>query len=292
MCGRFALDFNQDDLMAQFEDRRLTVKSQPPRFKPSYNVAPTKSSPVYHSNKVLLMNWGLIPHWTKAITKAQQYKTFNARAETVLTSKMWSKVIKSSRCVVPISGYYEWETKQSKKVPYFVRRKDGNVAFLAGMFDEVKVEGGENILSFTIVTGPAPKALQWLHKRMPVVLEPGSSEWEAWLDDDKQDWDEEYLSRILSPKFDSNIMEHYRVPLEVGKVSQNYKALMEPLNTGIKVFFPEVKKSTEPAIPGIIKVEEEITVKDESPVKNLKKRKIIPHRDIVELLRNSKKKRS
>ena len=39
--------------------------------------------------------------------------TFNARAETVETKPFFRDAFKRSRCVIPLSGYYQWRTTRA-----------------------------------------------------------------------------------------------------------------------------------------------------------------------------------
>lgn len=38
-----------------------------------------------------------------------QRSTFNARAEGLERSSLWNRPLNRHRCIVPISGYYEWQ---------------------------------------------------------------------------------------------------------------------------------------------------------------------------------------
>ncbi|AET40496.1 putative peptide hydrolase Ecym_6101 [Eremothecium cymbalariae DBVPG len=298
MCGRYALDVNADELLAQFDAYNIKVSEPSARFTPSYNVGPTHKAPVYHSNSLCMMIWGLIPYWTKDLSKAQPYKTFNARLESLLTSKMWKLPCEYRRCVVPISGYYEWKRLPSgKKVPYLVRRIDGNVMLLAGMYDEVKKEDGSNVLSYTIVTGPAPDGLNWLHERMPVVLKPNTKEWELWMNDEKHTWNADELYKVLETTFDSKEVYSYRVSTDVGKITNNEKYLVEPLKEGIASFFKGQKREKEkiidvPQSTVALKREEETIIKKENEITPSVQGSTPMKRDVVSLLMSSPKRKN
>ena len=58
-----------------------------------------------------LMRWGLIPRWAKPDRIPD--RTFNARCETVAEKPSFRNAYANRRCVIPISGYYEWTDRKS-----------------------------------------------------------------------------------------------------------------------------------------------------------------------------------
>lgn len=231
MCGRYALNCNAPQLAEEFDFFNLPVNLQGDSTpqQGSYNIAPTTSAPVYyHNDQLKYMKWGLIPHWTRDLSKAQPYKTFNARMESLQTngSKLWLHCRNSHRCVIPMRGFYEWLSARGTKQPYFIKRKDNKLMFVAGMYDVVRTKDQE-VYSYTIVTGAAPTNLKWLHERMPVMLKPNSEEWKIWMDDKKHVWTDKELKTVLEPKYPEELMEWYEVSKDVGKVSNNEEYLIK-----------------------------------------------------------------
>jgi len=106
--------------------------------------------------------------------------TFNARAETVATKPMFRDAFKRSRCVIPASGYYEWQPTPTGKQPYYITAADGAPLSFAGIWDQWhNVETGERIASCTIIVTAANDATRMIHDRMPVVL--AEPDLESWL---------------------------------------------------------------------------------------------------------------
>ena len=96
--------------------------------------------------------------------------TFNARAETVETKPFFRDAFKRTRCLIPVSGYYEWQNTPSGKQPWYFTARDGSpLLTAAGLWDEWKDrETGERLKSCTmIVTEPNDFAAE-IHDRMPV----------------------------------------------------------------------------------------------------------------------------
>ena len=79
--------------------------------------------------------WGLVPLWWKKTAK-ETPSTFNARAETVAEKPMFRSAFKRNRCLIPASGYYEWQSTPTGKQPYYYTARDGSPLTMAGLWDE------------------------------------------------------------------------------------------------------------------------------------------------------------
>src|SRR5262245_57299277 len=101
--------------------------------------------------------------------------------ETIEQRKMYRVPFRTQRCIVPLSGFYEWDRKVDPPIPYYITPKNGQFFLFAGLWEP----GGEatgGVPTFTIITSPANKFLGWLHHRIPVSIAPRDRE--KWLDDD------------------------------------------------------------------------------------------------------------
>jgi putative SOS response-associated peptidase YedK len=106
--------------------------------------------------------------------------TFNVRAETVAEKPMFRSAFNRTRCIVPVSGYYEWQTIGKAKQPYFISAADGAVLSIAGRWDSWKdPESGEMIASATLIVMAVNDFTRAIHDRMPVFLD--RRDHEAWL---------------------------------------------------------------------------------------------------------------
>lgn len=231
MCGRYAIAYNSEELPSHFKSFGLEVHpkvNKNDHFDRSFNVAPTTSGAVLRAKdrELRYMKWGLVPNWTKDVKGFNTYRTFNARVENLQESKMWMACCNRKRCVIPVSGYYEWKTKGKQKTPYYVVRKDGKLLFLAGLYDYLE---SEDLWTYTIITGNAPEELKWLHHRMPVVLEPGTEAWDNWMDSNKTQWTQKELNELLAAHYDDEILQVYQVSTAVNKVGNNSQELVKPI---------------------------------------------------------------
>ena len=130
------------------------------------------------------MRWGLVPWWWKKKAK-ETPATFNARAETVASKPMFRDAFKRKRCLIPASGYYEWQATPTGKQPYYFTARDGSPLTIAGLWDEWKdSETGLPLMSCTMIITGANELASKIHDRMPVLLQPKDfaalAGWECW----------------------------------------------------------------------------------------------------------------
>jgi putative SOS response-associated peptidase YedK len=177
MCGRFALFASGEELRERYPF------VDPSLFEPRYNIAPTQAVAAVRSTatgqELVRLRWGLIPSW--AADPAIGKKLLNARAETVAEKPSFRSAIKRRRCLIPASGFYEWQkTGARRKQPYFIRPRDGGLFAFAGLWEEWHDPRGEVVETCTILTTQANDLMWPLHDRMPVILDPTSDA--RWLD--------------------------------------------------------------------------------------------------------------
>jgi putative SOS response-associated peptidase YedK len=148
-CGRFHLSL-RSEIHALY---RLTTP--PSNLQPRYNFCPTTPIKTVVTrdgkNELVPMRRGLIPSWWKKKAK-EEPATFDARAETVADRPMFKSAFKRARCLIPASGYYEWQDTADGKQPcYFTRRAEQPVT-IAGLCDEWRdIETGEPLKSCTMI---------------------------------------------------------------------------------------------------------------------------------------------
>ncbi|CAG8456655.1 10349_t:CDS:2 [Funneliformis caledonium] len=236
MCGRYVLTSRPESLEQALERSNIkcTKFIDKEKYQSSYNVAPCHFQPVvrveYDSRETILhtMKWGLIPSWTKGKPEFSKL-IINCRDDSLKDGKsMFNSMKNRKRCVVVADGFYEWLKKDKKRIPYFIKRKDGNLFLFAGLYDCVKFEDEENPLyTYTIITTMSSAPIEFLHDRMPVILENGSEELATWLDP-RTPWSPE-LVRLLKPF--AGELEIYPVSDDVGHVKNNSPDLIIPLDS-------------------------------------------------------------
>lgn len=169
MCCRYAL--KRKDLEAL--SRRLGIVLGKAAFQSRYNVTPSSVVPLIRrtpagNSELSMMRWGLIPIRTRPGTTITPL--FNIRAETLLTR--WQEGRRVARCVIPASGFFEWQPKNGAKQPWYFSRPDDEGFGLAGVCDTWRGADGVEAEGFAILTTAPNELMRPIHARMPVVLPP------------------------------------------------------------------------------------------------------------------------
>lgn len=167
MCGRFTLDKTPASISNYFGF------NIPFSFEPQFNIAPSqKILAIKEHNDPAILRWGLIPPWAKESSVG--YKMINARAETISEKTSFKAAYQKRRCLIPATGFFEWEKQDDRKQPYFIQREDKDIFCFAGLWEAwTDKNTGEIINSCTIITSEANKIMRPIHHRMPVIVQPG-----------------------------------------------------------------------------------------------------------------------
>lgn len=177
MCGRITVTVEPNEIAEWLEVDPGRI------FEPRYNIAPTQWAPVVrmrfdnHTREAVPLRWGLLPPWATEIATGNMM--INARAETLYQKTSFRNAIQRKRCIVPVTGFYEWQREGKKRKAFLVRHPENRPFALAGLweFNEAVPEGP--VETFTIITTSANKTMQQIHDRMPVILP--DAELARWL---------------------------------------------------------------------------------------------------------------
>jgi putative SOS response-associated peptidase YedK len=189
MCGRYTETKGLIDLQQRFAfaEPADEVRAQ---LVPRYNVAPTQMCPVVIQNtegarELVLMKWGLIPHWAK--DEKVPYSTFNAKSETVDQAASFKRAFAEpsfekgrGRCLVLADSFIEWLKDTKPKQPVRFHLPDFAPFAFAGLYDRWKRHDGSYLYTFTILTTTPSGDVAHVHNRMPVILRQQDEG--RWLD--------------------------------------------------------------------------------------------------------------
>jgi putative SOS response-associated peptidase YedK len=202
MCGRYLRRSDKQRIAESFHiSHNLDHITLPPW---DYNVAPTTFQPIIRHTRetaereLVLMRWGLIPHFAKSLADFKGVSTINARAETLLTTAMWRVPFNRRRCLIPADGFYEWKKLESTSLepgpkpgpkssskparkPYTFTLRDQAPFAFAGLWDAWRDPKNPDVWlpSFTIITTTTNPLTASVHNRMPVILHP--ADYDRWL---------------------------------------------------------------------------------------------------------------
>lgn len=175
MCGRFVGAFSAEVLMEEMTEAlsganmTIALVDDGQLFAPNYNTAPTHTVPILrHQESVVVvdpMQWGLVPSWSKDPSVGS--KMINARSETITEKPSFRQSVPGRRCIIPMSGFYEWDrTDPKQKIPYFVTREDGRLMLVAGIWTPSPALEGRH--TFSLITRESMGDLSHIHSRSPV----------------------------------------------------------------------------------------------------------------------------
>jgi putative SOS response-associated peptidase YedK len=218
MCGRYALYGPRSRKRAETE-----YFSTLDQFPDSWNVAPTDVRPITRLHKGVVeqlpARWGFIPYWAK--DEKVGFKCINARAETVATLAAFRGAYKfGRRCLVPASGFLEWETLPDGKQPYYFTSSEGSLLAFAGLWDKWRKPDGTEVVSYTIITTVPNAFVARVHDRMPVVLD--ERDYGRWLDGSGN-------PRDLLKACHNEVLYNYPVSRQVNSVRNNDASLVAPV---------------------------------------------------------------
>lgn len=169
MCGRYTLftDRELEELNDIIEKIDNDIKRDQMK---TGEIFPTDLVPV-----ILLENGAAVPKlFTWGFPNFQNKGVLiNARGETVHEKKLFKSLVQTKRCIIPSTGFYEWDKEKRK---YLITLPGTPMLYMAGLYDEFE---GEN--RFVIITTDSNGSVAQVHNRMPVVLEKNVLE--DWLRD-------------------------------------------------------------------------------------------------------------
>lgn len=220
MCGRYVLIADPNLMQQEFN-----LSSLPDLGGMRYNIAPMQTLPVITNEKpdeVSFLRWGLVPSWSKDASGAG--KMNNARSETAAEKPSFRTPFRRRRCLIPASGFYEWQSREQGKAPMFIHLKNREVFGMAGLWDVWQSPDGGELRTFSVLTTDGNEFMQPIHDRMPVILR--REDYALWLSGD--DVPVSKLQALMKP-YDSSAMTAYEVSKAVNKASMDTPECIVPL---------------------------------------------------------------
>ncbi len=198
---------------------------------PRHNVAPTQPvltiTSEYGQRHARLMKWAFLPDWVKDPKDFSLISS--ARSETIEKKPSFRNAVRYRRCIVPVSGFYEWKKLKSedRSIPHFFRREDEGLFALAGIWEAWMGPNGEEFDGLAILTRPADRVFRPITDRLPVILPPATHD--IWLDTGSGRFDE---ARSLLKASLAEPLQAYAVSDRVNYVGNDDASLTEPRHDG------------------------------------------------------------
>lgn len=169
MCGRYSLFDDQDngEIRQIISEVTQRYPDQPIR---TGEIFPTNTVPILTSDGSDLtpkpLVWGFPKYTGSGVI-------INARAETAEEKKAFRQSLFTSRCIVPSTGFYEWDEQKKK---YLFRLPGEQTLYMAGISKEY-----DGIQRYVILTTAANNSMKDVHHRMPVIL--SRDKLQMWISD-------------------------------------------------------------------------------------------------------------
>jgi putative SOS response-associated peptidase YedK len=219
MCGRFAITLAPEVFRAAFG------YVEQPNFPPRYNIAPTQPVPVVRiesgTRHFTLMRWGFLPAFVK--DPKDFPLVINIRRETVREKPSFRGAFRHRRALMPVDGFYEWQTNGREKQPFLIRRPDRGPFAFAALWENWSSADGSEIDTVAMLTGEANGTVAAVHHRCPVILDP--KDYDRWLDPTSSP---DEIASLLKPPPD-DFLELVAVGKAVNSVANDRPDIQEPL---------------------------------------------------------------
>jgi len=220
VCGRFNQTASGEEIAEAF------ALDEAQDLAPRYNIAPTQPVPVVvvepaSTRRVLVeRRWGLVPR--DALGKERGF--INARAESAASKPAFSEAFAERRCLVPATGFYEWQQVDARRrQPWLIRLASGAPFAFAGLWEPAPAALPGTSPTFTILTTQPNDLARKVHDRMPVILAPAS--YGRWLDPARSTFEE---LRELTLPFSAQAMTAYPVSTHVNNAAFDDPACLAP----------------------------------------------------------------
>lgn len=220
MCGRFTVQLTGGEIHELYD---VAQPQLPMELPLRYNGAPTQEFAACRLDEegrrvVTSLRWGLVPSWAK--DKGIGARLINARAETVNEKPSFRGAFRARRCLVPASGWFEWQGTGRAKRPWFLALEDGSPLSFAALWERWD-KGEDGLETFTIITTEACEHLAGIHHRQPAIIPP--DRFADWLDPGSQP--EQLLDLVRAPC--AGPFERRPVSTRVNRVANDDARILE-----------------------------------------------------------------
>ena len=226
MCGRFAVHLSPDDIGNLYDAAQPALALDLP---PRYNGAPAQDFAACRLDAadrrvIVRLRWGLVPSWAKDVGIGS--RMINARAETVRDKPAYRAAFRSRRCLVPASGWFEWQGPRGARQPWYIALADGSPLSFVALWERWDTSG-DGLETFTLITTAACEDLADIHHRQPAIIHP--DRFGDWLDPASPSG--QLLDVVCKPC--TGPFEKRPVSTRVNSVANNDAAILAPARPAV-----------------------------------------------------------
>ena len=165
MCGRFENKVNENIFIQLLKEIKINlILDESLKKRKIANIAPTDQifaiRLLNNGFTLSMVNWGI-----KFGTDSPLI--FNSRIETIREKKFWFSLFDKNRCIVPMTGFYEWKKEGTRKVPHKISLPDKEIFYVPALYNLDK----ERNINTSLITTTPNKFIKQIHHRMPVIFD-------------------------------------------------------------------------------------------------------------------------
>jgi putative SOS response-associated peptidase YedK len=193
MCGCYELKAKARALNRHFPQLHLSQGEMPQtgEIHPTDTVlmitTGNSTGPGYLAAKA---RWGLVGSF---LDQAPRSPLTTLPSEGLASKPFYSKILKRSRCLIPATAFYEWQSLAGAKQKMRISQPTGETLMFAGIFDHHPLAG----TTCAILTTTADATVSRIHDRMPVILSREESSF--WLSEHEEFPETEFTAMLQTP---------------------------------------------------------------------------------------------
>lgn len=225
MCGRIEyVVHSKSELEGHYGVRFVEGHTERGVINARYNIPPTAITPVLaeeHPDAIVYGHWGYRPSWAKEPAEAKE--VINARAETLFEKPYFKSSILTRRCLIPVTGFFEWKREGMKKTPYRFHM-NGEIFSLGGIYIEVADMNGVVMPHYAIITTGPNAVMEEIHDRMPVIIDAVHEK--SWID---ESLDEYAIAEFCKPN-PTELLQRYEISSRVNNPRNDTPEILTPVS--------------------------------------------------------------
>ncbi|MGE9291245.1 MAG: SOS response-associated peptidase [Puniceicoccales bacterium] len=213
MCGRYSFHLTEEEVS------ELTGSVPEPFPAPVFNQPPGVPVPVLGPGE----EWDPMPWGAEmSVGPSRRRLVINARSETASEKRAFRESFASRRCVLPASGFFEWQRGAKVSQPYYFSPRTGPGILLGGIVLKSRGDGSSRVV---VLTRAADPWMEEVHHRAPIIVRPDRLS--AWLD--RAEGGEEAIQRCAFGSEEESLQRH-PVARRMSRVTENDPAIVDPVS--------------------------------------------------------------